>query len=148
MLKNENGSQASNQKPGQGPKPSRTYKIKIDGTMYEVQNRSITGRGLLELAKKTPIENFGVAIKLQGQNMKALEMDEVVDLEAPGLEKFVTYHIAHSDGEGPQGPSPFELPKEDSDYACSLGQNLEYVLDSGRHWVLLHNFPVPEAIVR
>lgn len=107
MLKNENGSQASNQKPGQGPKPSRTYKIKIDGTMYEVQNRSITGRGLLELAKKTPIENFGVAIKLQGQNMKALEMDEVVDLEAPGLEKFVTYHIAHSDGEGPQGPYVF-----------------------------------------
>ena len=146
MSQFENGSPAPLQKPGNGPKPPKAYKIKIDGKMFDVQDRYITGRSILILAQKTPIADFGVALQEHGHNMRTIGLDEVVDLDAPGVEKFVTYHTGHSDGEeGPDGPFPFELPTEDQDYACRLSGSMERVLESGRRWVLLHNFHVPEG---
>ncbi len=38
------------QKPEGGNKPPKPYKLKIDGTMYEVQDRFITGRMILALS--------------------------------------------------------------------------------------------------
>lgn len=146
MVPFENGSPAPQQKPGNGPKPPKAYKLKIDGKMFDVQDRYVTGRDILVLAQKTPLTDFGVALQEHGHNMRTIGLDEAVDLEAPGVEKFVTYHTGHSDGEeGPKGPFPFALPAEDQDYASHISDDLELVLDGGRRWVLLHNFPVPEG---
>jgi len=146
MLNVENGSPAPAQKPGHGPKPPKAYKLKIDGKMFDVQDRYVTGRDILVLANKTPLTDYGVALQEHGHNMRTIGLDEAVDLDAPGVEKFVTFHTGHSDGEeGPKGPFPFELPTEDQDYANRLSDKLERVLDRGRCWVLLHEFPVPEG---
>lgn len=146
MLNVENGSPAPAQKPGNGPKPPKAYKLKIDGKMFDVQDRYVTGRDILVLAQKTPLCDYRVALQEHGHNMRPIGLDEAVDLETPGVEKFVTYHTGHSDGEeGPKGPFPFDLPEEDQDYANRLSDKLERVLDSGRRWVLLHEFPVPEG---
>ena len=58
----ENGSPAP-QKPEEGHKPPKPYKIKIDGKMFEVEGRYITGREILVLAQKTPISQYEVGIK-------------------------------------------------------------------------------------
>ena len=146
MFDNNNGPLASVQKPGNGPKPPKAYKLKIDGKMFDVQDRYVTGGDILVLANKTPLTDYGVALQEHGHSMRTIGLDEAVDLEAPGVEKFVTYHAGHSDGEeGPEGPFPFDLPAEDQDYANSLSDKLERVLDGGRRWVLLHEFPVPEG---
>ncbi len=146
MLNVENGYPAPAQKPGNGPKPPKAYKIKIDGKMFDVQDRYVTGRDILVLANKTPLNDYGVALQEHGHNMRTIGLDEAVDLDAPGVEKFVTFHTGHSDGEeGPKGPFPFDLPAEDQDYANRLSDKLERVLDRGRRWVLLHEFPVPEG---
>lgn len=145
MLPFENGSPAP-QKPEGGNKPPKPYKIKIDGTMYEVQDHIITGQMILTLAQKTPESDYRVALKEHGNNMRPIGMDETVDLEEPGIEKFVTYHTGHSDGEeGPRGPFPFDLPLEDQDYSNRLSGHLECVLDGRKRWVLIHNFGVPDG---
>ena len=145
MTNIENGFPAP-QKPEGGHKPPKPYKLKIDGTMYEVQDRFITGRTILALAHKTPESDYRVALKEHGNDMRPIGMDDIVDLEMPGIEKFVTYHTGHSDGEeGPKGPFPFDLPEEDEDYAIRLAGRLERVLDKSRHWVLIHDFQVPEG---
>lgn len=146
MLNVENGYPAPAQKPGNGPKPPKAYKIKIDGKMFDVQDRYVTGRDILVLANKTPLNDYGVALQEHGHNMRTIGLDEAVNLDAPGVEKFVTFHTGHSDGEeGPKGPFPFDLPAEDQDYANRLSDKLERVLDRGRRWALLHGFPVPEG---
>lgn len=140
------GSPALLQKPDNGHKPPKVYKLKIDGKMFDIQDRYVTGRDILVLAQKTPLADYGVALQEHGHNMRPIGLDESVDLEKPGIEKFVTYHTGHSDGEeGPKGSFPFELPVEDQDYAKSLSENLERVLEGGRRWLLLHNFPIPEG---
>ena len=146
MIPSENGSPAPLQKPDYGPKPPKDYKLKIDGKMFDVQDRYVTGRDILVLAQKTPLADYGVALQEHGHNMRPIGLDEAVDLETPGVEKFVTYHTGHSDGEkGPGGPFPFELPVEDQDYSNRLSENIECVLDGGRRWVLLHGFSVPDG---
>ena len=134
------------QKPEGGHKPPKPYKLKIDGTMYEVQDRFITGRMILALAHKTPESDYRVALKEHGNDMRPIGLDEDVDLDMPGVEKFVTYHTGHSDGEeGPQGPSPFNLPEEDQDYSNRLSGRLERVLEGRKRWVLIHDFDVPDG---
>lgn len=146
MFDNNNGSPAPAQKPGNGPKPPKAYKLKIDGKMFDVQDRYVTGRNILVLANKTPLTDYGVALQEHGHNMRTIGLDEAVDLDAPGVEKFVTFHTGHSDGEeGPKGPFTFDLPTEDQDYAHRLSDKMERVLDRGRRWVLLHEFSVPEG---
>lgn len=141
----ENGSPAP-RKPEGGHKPFKPYKIKIDGKMFEVNERFITGRMVLMLAQRLPESDYGVGLKEHGNNMRPIGLDEKVDLEMPGIEKFVTYHTGHSDGEeGPVGPFPFELPAEDQDYSDRLSNRLERVLDGSNRWVLTHDFEVPEG---
>ena len=119
MVKNLTGSPVP-QKPEGGNKPSKPYKIKIDGTMFEVETRFISGREILALAQKSPAQ-YEVGVKVHGHDVKVIGLDEVVDLEMPGLEKFITIQNGHIDGEeGPSGPFPFALTEEDQAYFRSL----------------------------
>lgn len=139
----ENGSPAP-QKPEEGHKPPKPYKIKIDGKMFEVEGRYITGREILVLAQKTPINQYEVGIKEHGNDVRIIGLDEQVDLEMPGIEKFVTIQTGHTDGEeGPQGPFPFT--EEDQQFANRHADRIERVIEGGSHWVLIHDFDVPEG---
>ena len=145
MEKLENGSPAP-QKPEGGHKPSKPYKIKIDGKMYEVQGQFITGREILMLAQKSPVNDYEVGFKEHGHDVRIIGLDERVDLEMPGIEKFVTIPTGHTDGEeGPNGPFPFMLTGEDHVYAEKLAGKLERVIDGTNRWVLIHDFAVPSG---
>lgn len=140
----ENGSPAP-KKPEGGHKPPKPYKIKIDGNMFEVENRYITGREILALVQKSPEDNE-VALKEHGHDTRVIGLDEQVDLETPGLEKFITYSTSHIDGEGgPQGSSPFVLPEEDMMFAERHHDQIELILEGNKQWVLIHDFDVPEG---
>ena len=145
MVQLENGSPAP-KKPEGGHKPQKPYKIKIDGTMFEVQDRFITGREILELAKKIPESDFKVVLKEHGQDGRTIGMNDSVDLEMPGIEKFIIIYTGHSDGEeGPNGPFPFTLPEEDKCFAQRHEGKLECVIDGTKRWVLVHDFSVPDG---
>lgn len=135
------------QKPEEGYKPSKPYKIKIDGKMFEVETRFITGRVILMMAQRTPLDQFEVGFKEHGNDIRVIGLDEQVDLANPGVEKFVTYHTGHTDGEeGPKGPFPFALTEEDQLFADRHGVGqVERVVEGGNHWVLIHDLPVPEG---
>ncbi len=134
------------QKPEGGHKPPKPYKIKIDGKMFEVEGRFISGREILMLAQRTPLDQFEVGYKEHGHDIRVIGLDEQVDLADPGVEKFVTYHTGHTDGEeGPQGPFPFAFTEEDQLFADRHDGQVERVVESGNHWVLIHDFQVPEG---
>lgn len=145
MVSFEKGSPAP-QKPEGGHKPPKPYKIKIDGKMFEVEGRFITGREILILAKRSPLDQFEVGYKEHGHDIRVIALDEQVDLANPGVEKFVTYHTGHTDGEeGPQGPFPFAFTEEDQSFANRHAGQVERVVDGGNRWVLIHDLQVPEG---
>jgi len=79
------------------PPKARRYVIRIDKTRYTVTVPSMTGRELLKLAGKDPAR-FAILQKFRGGQMKRIQLDEVVDFTAPGVERFVTNPLDQTEG--------------------------------------------------
>jgi hypothetical protein len=78
-------------KRGERPPPARSYRFLIDRQPQVWPGVSITGRDLLKLAMKIPPERFGVRQKFSDGRVKAIGLDEKVDLTTPGIEHFFTF---------------------------------------------------------
>ena len=84
----------------QSPQPThrpRLFKIEIDKKQYEISNPEPTGRDLLQLAGKVPPERFALYLRVKGQPQR-IGLDEKVNLEEPGVERFVTLPLDQTEG--------------------------------------------------
>jgi len=75
-------------KNGKRPPRCKGYRIRVNREKYVVDQPTITGREVLELASLTPVEKYTLRVKVSGQRPKKVKLDETVDLRAPGVEKF------------------------------------------------------------
>lgn len=76
----------------------QVFKIIIDKANHETRNPTPTGRDLLILAGRTPVEQFGIYLKHKGAQPQRISLDETVDLRAPGVERFVTLPLDQTEG--------------------------------------------------
>jgi hypothetical protein len=83
---------------GRKPPKAKKYRIRIDKTKYEVSVPSMTGRQLLQLAGKIPVERFLLSQKLHGGQVKPVGLDDVADFTAPGVERFMTLAKDQTEG--------------------------------------------------
>lgn len=79
------------------PKP-HPYKIQIDKREYDVENPTPTGAYLLELAGKVPVSQFGIYLRVPGQQAQRILPDQTVDLRGEGIERFVTLPLDQTEG--------------------------------------------------
>jgi len=84
----------------EGHRPPRAprYRIRIDRQYYVVAAPSLTGRELLQLAGKTPPEQYMLSQKLRGGQTKRIDLDERVDFTTPGVERFMTLPLDQTEG--------------------------------------------------
>lgn len=81
-----------------GKKPDKLYKFKVRNDMYESTKQFVTGREVLEMAGLVPPERFKLDIRIQGNHVHEVGLDETVDLGQPGIEKFS--YITRDQSEG------------------------------------------------
>lgn len=128
---------------GKAP-PAQQYRIRIDKENYVVNVSTITGRELLELAKKTPVDHWMLNMKVGGQ-IRPVGLDEQVDLTAPGVERFMT--LPKDQTEGRENVlRQFNLPEEDTEALNAEGLPWEAIIDNGPRWVLVHGIVLPEKL--
>lgn len=72
---------------GKGPN-HKGYKIKVNGKQIVFADPSPTGREVLNKAELTPPEDYTLRVKVAGEKLRKVELDEKVDLTRPGVEKF------------------------------------------------------------
>lgn len=77
--------------------PGRKYKIRIDKDNYTVGQAVMTGREILAVAGKKPVE-YNLYQHVRGSQTKTIEADEKVDLTKPGVERFTTLNKANTEG--------------------------------------------------
>lgn len=75
---------------GRRPPRGRRYRLKVDTDRITVTNETVTGRQILELAGRTPVDDFVLILLLRGEDNEIIQLDEEIDLTRPGLERFVT----------------------------------------------------------
>ena len=85
-------------KRNERPPRARHYRIRINKTVYVVDVPHMTGRQILELAGKTPVERYRLQQKLHGGQVKVIGLDEVVDFLAPGVERFQSIPLNETEG--------------------------------------------------
>ncbi len=73
---------------GKVPPLAKGYRIKVNGESFVVNQPQITGREVLVVAALTPPDKYTLRVKVSGQPPKKVELDEQIDLRAPGVEKF------------------------------------------------------------
>jgi len=84
-------------KEGKTPPQKKKYKIKVDNNVYVVPE-SLTGKEILQIAGKTPIEKYQLNQKMHGGAVRKIKYDEVVDFTTPGIEKFMTIPLDQTEG--------------------------------------------------
>jgi hypothetical protein len=130
-------------KGGKPPKAKR-YRIRIDKVKYETTNPEPTGREILELAGKVPVEHWMLNKKVRGGGFEPVGLDEKVDLTAPGVERFTTLPKDQTEGR----PSPriqVDLPEEDVEALNAAGFLWETIKDPSGSWLLIHGFALPSC---
>jgi len=85
-------------KKGEKPPKGRKYKIRIDNEKYVVKTEEMTGRQLLDLADKNPVDQFAIFQRLKGGQTLKIEFDDVVSFLTPGIERFMTLPLDQTEG--------------------------------------------------
>jgi hypothetical protein len=69
----------------------RQWKIKIDDQVYETTDPVLTGRQLLDIAGKRPVEEHLVYFLDKINLLEDISLEETVDLRERGIERFLTF---------------------------------------------------------
>jgi len=88
---------------GERPPKAKKYRIRVDKTVLIVDGPTITGRVILELAGRTPPERYRLDQKLRGGETRKIELETVVDLTTPGLERFMSIPLDQTEGNRDDG---------------------------------------------
>jgi len=122
---------------------AKRYVIRIDKERKVVTKAEITGREILSLVGKTP-EQFKLYQHKRGMQPSRIEPDEVVNLRAPGVERFSTMPKDTTEGrETATLRHEFSLPESDEQYLDGLDLPWETVVDGGSQWLIIHKWKVP-----
>lgn len=73
---------------GEEPPRCMGYRFKVNGQEFIWNEDHIKGRQVLELAGLTPPHDYTLRLKIAGQKPRKVELNETVNLRAPGIEKF------------------------------------------------------------
>lgn len=85
-------------KEGRAPRRSKRYRLRVDRDYFVVANPLITGREILTLAGKIPPDRFLLTQKFAGGRAENVDLDQVVDLRKPGVERFMTLPKDQTEG--------------------------------------------------
>ena len=125
----------------------REYRVQIDKTFYEVPNPTPTGRELLQIAGKVPVDKFALYQKPQGGQPIRIALDQHVDLREPGIERFLTLPLDQTEGHGAVRRTPlrrdFTLPHEDTEWLVQHGKPYELVAQGGVRRLVIYDWSVP-----
>lgn len=120
---------------------AKGYRFKVNDVSHVWPEPWIIGREVLRVAGLAPPENFTLRVKVAGQPPRKVELDEKVDLRAPGVEKFRAIRREQTEGEAVSRRDVALLP---NDLAFLEGYGLPFdVINDGSTWVILRDFKLP-----
>lgn len=80
------------------PEEKKHYIIMIDRNTYKVEQECMTGKEILTLAGKTPVERFQLNVRYKGGKVSKVGYDQTICFSEPGIEKFMTLPLDQTEG--------------------------------------------------
>jgi hypothetical protein len=122
----------------------RAWKLNVHGVVVEFDVPRVKVRDALIKARFDSAKPWQIFLKVAGQPKREVQLDDVIDLTTPGIEKLRLMPRAVDNGEAPVAPRRlFGLLGEDVEYLDRLGLRWETVVEEGRRWLLVRDYPLP-----
>lgn len=120
------------------------WKLNVHGVVIESDTSTITAKTAMEQAGFDTTKPWHIYFKVAGAPKREVELDTILDLETPGIEKLRLSPRDVGNGEAPLAPRrDFALLDADTDYLDRLKLQWETVEESDqRRWLLIHRYPV------
>jgi hypothetical protein len=112
--------------------------------VLDVATPTIVVREALIQAGFNPDQGWQIFLKIAGQAKQLVDLNTEIDLRTPGIEKLRLTPNDVNNGEAPPAPCrTFALLDIDETHLNRLGLRWETIIEAGRHWLLIHDYPVP-----
>ncbi|SDI69126.1 multiubiquitin domain-containing protein [Pseudomonas abietaniphila] len=127
------------------------WKLNVQGTILDIHFPSISVRDALVLAGLDPNGNWLIFLKVEGQEKRALQMSDVIDLTTPGIEKLRLTPADVSNGESASTPlRQFDILPADASYLDAMGHRWETRFEpitgsEPRRWLVIQDYVLPEG---
>ncbi|MYN04534.1 hypothetical protein GTP41_20795 [Pseudoduganella sp. DS3] len=121
-----------------------SWQLNVQGVVINSESPTISVRDALITAKFDVTQGWQIFLKVVDKPKKQVDLDTIVDLREPGIEKLRLTPKEVINGEaGPAERRDFALLDVDEDHLDSLSARWETVLDSGRRWLIIDSYDVP-----
>ena len=123
------------------PKGRKSYRIKIDGEKYKVQEEKMTGTEILGLVGKA-YDKWSLNQKFCGGRRVSVKSEDFVDFTQKGIERFET--VPKQTQQGTQN-NLFPLPKEDIEYLKANLFKWKLYIEDSKKGIIISNYHLPNG---
>jgi hypothetical protein len=121
-----------------------TWALNVQGVRLELPTPTVIVRDALVRAGFDVNQEWHIFLKVAGQAKQAVELDTVIDLRTPGIEKLRLVPKDVTNGEPPQkARRDFALLEVDEAFLSRRYAHWETHIDAGRRWLLIYCYPLP-----
>ncbi len=118
--------------------------LNVQGVTIESPHPEITVRHAIKQAGFNPDAPWIIILKIVGEPKKEVGLSFVIDLRHKGIEKLRLTPRQINNGEATRlQRREFALLPQDDEHLNRLGLCWETLLDAGRRWLLIRNYPLP-----
>jgi hypothetical protein len=118
--------------------------LNVQGVVIESPHPEIAVRHAIKQAGFNPDAPRIIILKILGEPRKEVDLSFVINLRHKGIEKLRLTPKQISDGEmGAGRRAEFALLPQDEEHLDHLGLRWETLVDAGRRWLIIRNYPIP-----
>ena len=125
------------------------WKLNVQGVVIESPHPEIVVRHAIKQAGFNPDTPWIIILKIAGEPKKEVDLNYMIDLRHKGIEKLRLTPRHINNGElGAARRVEFAMLPQDERHLDDLGLRWETLVDVGRRWLILRNYPVPSGYGR
>jgi hypothetical protein len=119
------------------------WKLNVQGVIIESHSPEIAVRQAIKQAGFNPDTPWIIVLKVAGEPKREVDLSFVIDLRHKGIEKLRLTPRQINNGEMAAGCRvEFALLPQDVKHLDQLGLRWETLIDGGRRWLILRNYPL------
>lgn len=120
------------------------WKLNVQGVVIESAQPQVVVRDAIKQAGFNPDTPWIIVLKVAGEPKKEVDPSFVIDLRHKGIEKLrlTPKHINNGETASARRVE-FALLPQDEAHLDLLGLRWETLVDGGRRWLIMRNYPIP-----
>ncbi|MBO9471791.1 multiubiquitin domain-containing protein [Endozoicomonas sp. G2_2] len=123
----------------------RKWRLDVQGEPTEWDHPDVIVRDALVRAGFDTSQKCVIVLKMKGKPHSAVELDDVIDLDQPGIERLWLRPKEVNNGDGQSPRRDFSLLPKDEDFFTASNYCWETIAEGGRRWLIIENYAVPRG---